>query len=123
MDFSPSRSNVHEERTHHVRLLGTGAAAPTIEFGPGIVASLSATGVVKLTWTEFPGTFIRFGYGFGAVTPGDVKGQTCTRDTPDTTAGVFSLEFSIWSSAFAADNLQLTEYLDLAIVFAATASP
>ncbi len=120
MDHYPSRTSVPEERVTRIRLLGTGAAAPTIEVGQQIVVTLSATGVVKLTWAEHPGTFVNSSYMFGAATPADVKGQTCTRDIPETTAGVFSIEFSIWSSTFAADNLQLTEYLDLNIAFSAT---
>lgn len=124
MDFNEEVSSIHEGRTHRVRLLGTGAAAPTVEVGQGITASLTATGVVKLTWAEYPGTFVGCpGYMLGAETPGDVKGHTVTRDTPATTAGVFSIELSIWNSSFAADNLQATEYLDLAIVFAATQVP
>lgn len=120
MDHYPSKSTVPEERVTRIRLLGTGAAAPTIEVGQQITATLSATGVVKLTWAEHPGLFVGASYMFGAATPADVKGRTCTRDTPDTTAGVFSMEFSIWNSGFAADNLQATEFLDLTLVFSGT---
>lgn len=121
-DFNRTVSNVHQEVTHRVRLLGTGSA-PTVEFGPNITVTRTAAGVYKLTWAEFPGTFINFGWGLGAATPSDVKGHTVTRDTFDTTSGVGSLEVSLWNSSFAADDLQATEYMDLTIVFAATGSP
>jgi hypothetical protein len=121
MQYDLARTSVPEERAIRVRLLGTGAAAPTVEVGPGITAARTATGVGKLTFSENPGTFVGCSYMLGATTPGDVKGHTVTRDTPETSsAGVVSLEFSIWNSSFAADNLQATEYLDLAIVYAAT---
>jgi hypothetical protein len=56
---------------------------------------------------------------FGGATAADVKGQTCTHDVytaPTATAGGF-LSISVWSSTFAADNLQATEYLDFTIAF------
>lgn len=120
MQFDLTRSSVPEERLIRVRLLGAGAGAPTVEVGQGITASRTAAGVVKLTFAENPGTFVGCSYMLGGTTPADVKGQTVTRDTPDTTAGVVSIEFSIWSSTFSADDLQATEYLDLTIAFAAT---
>ncbi len=125
-DFSNSKSGIHEERLYRVRLLGTGAAAPTVEVGAreGITATRTAAGVIKLTFAESPVTFIGCAYMFGAATPADVKGHTCTRDTPATSAaGVVSMEFSIWDSTFAADDLQATEYLDLTLAFAATDEP
>jgi hypothetical protein len=123
MLFYESKTTIPKERHHHVRLLGTGASAPTREIGQGITVTRSGVGVYKLTFAENPGTFIRFGWGLGAATPGDVKGQTVTRDTFDTTAGVYSIEVALWSSAFAADDLQANEYMDLEFVFSEMASP
>lgn len=122
MGFSPSRTSVGNERVHQFRLLGTGAADPTVELGPsGATVTHQATGVYRITMPSGSGTFVGVrGYMFGAATPGDVKGQTCTRDTytvPTATALGF-LDISVWSSTFSADDLQATEYLDIAIVMA-----
>jgi hypothetical protein len=123
MDFNPSKSSVHEERSYRIRLLGTGAANPVTEVGQGVVVTRTAVGVFKVTFNAHPGTFVNCNYMFGAATPSDVKGQTCTRGIPVITAGVFSMSFSTWSSAFAADELLATEYLDLTLTFAATLVP
>jgi hypothetical protein len=122
MQFQPSLSNVHYERVIRIRLLGTGAADPTVEFGPSMTVLRQGVGVHRITLAEARGTFIGIGgYIFGAATPGDVKGQTLTRDTWDATNR--QLDIAIWSSVFAADELNATEYLDLTLVFADTNKP
>lgn len=115
--FQPLASEP-EVRNHHVRLLGTGAAAPTKQIGQGIAVTRTALGVYKLTWTDNPGTFIGATHMLGAETPGDVKGHTLTRDTYDATN--FVLEVSLWDSVFAANDLAATEYIDLVVAFKAT---
>jgi len=91
-----------------------------MEIGQGVTVTRTAVGVFKIVFNEGQGTFVGMGAPmFGAATPGDVKGQTCTRGTytaPTATAAGF-LSISIWSSSFAADELQTTEYLDLDFVF------
>lgn len=120
--FQPSRTNVHNERVRRLRILGTGAADPVVEFGPNMTVKLQATGVYRVTFNEAVGTFINLGgYTFGAATPGDVKGQTLTRDTFDATNK--QIDLAVWSSGFAADNLQATEYLDVSFIFAETNAP
>jgi hypothetical protein len=122
VQFAPSKSCVHEERVIRIRLLGTGAADPTVEYGPSMTVVHQATGVYRITLNEGRGTFICIGgYVFGAATPGDVKGQTLTRDTWDATNR--QLDLAVWSSTFAADDLQATEYLDVSLVFADTNKP
>jgi len=121
MGFSPSRTSVDDERLYVFRLLGTGAADVTIELGPsGATVTRQGVGVHRITMPAGSGTFVGVrGYMFGAATPGDVKGQTVTRDTytaPTATARGF-LDIAIWSSTFAADELQATEYLDITLAF------
>lgn len=120
MQHWPSQSSVPGERLYVLRLLGTGAADPTVEIGQGVTVTRTATGVYRVTFNEGPGTFVGIrGYTFGAATPADVKGQTLTRGTlvaATATADAY-LELSVWSSTFAADNLQTTEYLDVTIAF------
>lgn len=119
-DFAVTRSTIPDERLYAIRLLGTGAADPTVEIGQGITAPRQAAGVYRVTFAKNPGTFIGIrGHAFGAATPGDVKGQTLTRDTFTAATATASgyLDIAVWSSTFAADDLQTTEYLDLTIAF------
>jgi hypothetical protein len=120
MQFDRVLSSVPDERHYRIRLLGTGAADPTVEVGQKVTVARTAAGVYKITFTDNPGNFIGMGAPmFGAATPADVKGQTCTRGTytaPTATASGF-ISVSVWSSTFSADDLQATEYLDLDIVF------
>lgn len=121
MSFAPSRTSVDDERLHEYRLLGTGAADPTVELGPsGGTVTRQASGVYRFTSPAGAGTFVGVrGYMLGAATPGDVKGHTVTRDTytvPTSTARGY-LDVSVWNSSFAADDLQATEYLDITLVF------
>ena len=124
MDMSQSKSSIHEERVHRIRLLGTGAANPTIEVGQRVTVTRTGVGVWRIDWLDHPGTFVNCGYMGGALVASDVKGQTLTRGVPVTSAaGVLSITFSWWSSAFAADELLANEYIDLSVVFAATKVP
>lgn len=59
-----------------VRMVGTGASAPTEVLGAGIAITYIGVGQYRLTWADNPGTFA------GATdpcrqatTPGDVKGM------------------------------------------------
>lgn len=118
MQFYEGESSVPDERVYRVRLLGTGSSVPTKEIGQGVTLTRTSAGLYKLTFTEGPGTFVGFYWGLGAATPGDVKQHTVTRDTPATSAtGVVSIEVSLWNSSGTIDDLQATEYMDLAFVF------
>jgi hypothetical protein len=116
-----SKTNMAEERLYPCRILGTGAADPTKEAGPGLTVTRSAEGVLKVAFAQNPGTFVGIrGYAFGAATPSAVKGHTMTRDTytaPASGVGGY-IEISVWDSTFAADDLEATEYLDVTFAFA-----
>lgn len=117
-------SNVSGLRLDFVRLLGTGAAAPTKEFGPGITVTRTSEGLLKFTWTENPGEFVGIaGYAFGDTTPADVKGHTIARDTyseATSTADAY-IEVAMYDSTFAVDDLEATEYLDICFAFKTSA--
>lgn len=115
MEFYPSKTSLSDERVVRARFLGTGGV-PTIECGQRLSVSRVSAGLYRVTFGVGIGTFCGIGgYCFGAATPGDVKGQTMTRDTYDATNN--QLDLAIWSSGFAADDLQATEYLDVNFVF------
>lgn len=120
MQFDRMLSSIPDERHYRIRLLGTGAADPTVEIKQGVTVTRTASGVYKFVFNIGPGTFVGMAApAFGAATPADVKGHTATRSTytaPTATVAGF-LTVSVWSSTFAADDLQATEYLDLDFIF------
>ena len=118
------KSTIPDERRYRVRLLGTGASAPTKQLGNGVTVTRTAAGVYKLTFAKNPGTFVGFNANLGAATPSDVKGHTVTRDTPvdATTTTSAYIEISLWNASDAADDLQATEYMDLELVYGNSAS-
>lgn len=97
----PALASEANTKLHMVRLLGTGASAPTKQLGQGITVSRTSVGLYKLTWPSNmnPGTFIGAVGTFGAATPGDVIDLKLIRDTYD--AATKSLEILV-----AAPNLK-----------------
>lgn len=117
MDPSPSRSSVHEDVAYKIRILGTGAADPTVEIGQGVTVKHQATGVYRITWAEGPGVFVTWAPGPGAATPADLKGFSFVRDTYDATN--HQLDVSVFDASNAAADLNANQYLDMVITFAA----
>lgn len=114
----PCMSNV-PERKYRCGITGTGAAHPTKRYGDGIAVTRTAAGVFRFTFVSHPGYFRGFKPGLGAATPSDVKGHTVTRGefvAATATASAY-IELSLWSSTFAADELNALEYLDVVFVF------
>jgi hypothetical protein len=102
-----------------VHLTGTGAANPVTNYGQACTITRLAVGRYKIAFREWMGLFVGLvGFAFGATTPGDVKGQTITYGDFDATNQ--AIEIDVWSSVFAADDLQLTEKLDVTLRFKAT---
>ena len=116
LEAYPTRATSPEVVEHHFRLLG-GTTAVTKESGsaPGVTAAYSTTGTYTLTFTQDPGTFLNWGYGLGAATPGDLAGHTAIRDTWDTTNHVFT--FIVYNASFAAHDLAANEYIDITLRF------
>lgn len=118
-----SKTNIAEERLYRTRVLGTGAADPTKQAGPGVTITRTGVGVFKYTFAKNPGTFVGIeGFAFGADAPAAVKGYSISHDTLDTTGGVFSMEVSLWDSANAAVELAAAQYLSITFAFAAQSS-
>lgn len=84
MSFSNAKTAIAEERLYPCRILGTGAAAPTKQAGPGVTVTRTSAGLYKVLFASNPGTFLGVrGHGFGAATPGDVVDLRLVRDTYD----------------------------------------
>lgn len=123
-DFSQSKSSIHEERAHRIRLLGTGAANPTIEVGQRIAVTRTGVGVYRIDWLDYPGTFVISDPALGSLVAANTAGVSVTRGVPVTSAaGVLSITYSVWTSLLAARELAANEYIDLSVIFAATKVP
>ncbi len=118
MDHYASKSSVPEEREFKLRFVGTGnGTVPTIVVGHGVTAIWTATGRIKLTWAENPGTFVGMtGFGFHDATQANIKGWSVTSGAWPLTASTFTLEFDIWNGTTAAD-LATTSYLNVTFSF------
>lgn len=115
MDFSPSRSSVHEDRVHKIRIQGTGAADPTVEVGQRVKVTHVTTGQYRITWSEAPGQFEVASLDLGAANPADLKGYSVVRDTYDSTN--LQIDFVVFNSSFNAADLAAAQFLDLTITF------
>jgi hypothetical protein len=124
MMFFDDKSDIASVRTHYIRMLGGGSGiVPSLDLGHGVSFVLTATGRVKITWAENPGTFVGFGWGLRDVTQSNVKGFTVTGGVYPLTAGTFTFEVDFWNSTFAAVDLALTNYADLCFTFSELKNP
>lgn len=121
MDFSPIKVSVHEARLIPTRILGTGAANPTVEVGQRVTVARISAGLYRYTFGEGQGTFIGAMPTIGAVTPSDVKSYTFIRDTYDTTNN--QIDIAVFNASGTATDLAALQYLDVWFLFAWTASP
>jgi len=124
MQFYDDKTSLAEKREYECSFTGTGAANPTKRYGQGITFTRTASGVYRATFAEHPGAFVKIGgYAFGADTPSAVKGYTLTRGVfvAPTSSALGYLEMSVWNSSFAAADLAALQYLDVTLVFAASA--
>jgi hypothetical protein len=116
MDFYPDKSSEPELRSVEVRLLGTGASAPTKVYGKGITVARSNTGIYTLTFTASPGTYAGCLFGLDATTPGDIKNHSvvCTA----TSSTVITVNF--YDASANAHDLAAVEWINLTLKFKAS---
>lgn len=113
----PVRSgNVPEFVEYQLRLLGTGAADPTVEVGGGgMTVTRTGSGAYRIAWAENPGTYVGGGVTVAAATPADVAGHTCIADTWDATN--FRFDWTLYNAADAAHDLAANEYFIVRVMF------
>lgn len=120
IDSSFAGSMEPEKYDVPVRLLGTGAAAPTIEVGRNFTISRTGVGDYKLTFTDHPGPYVNFTYGLEATTRSAMFGCTVIGKytAPTATARGF-LEISLASGGTtpAARELAAAEKIHLVVNF------
>lgn len=124
MLFFDDKINIAQSRSYIFRLLGGGnGVVPTLDIGHGVTLVLTATGRIKLTWAENPGTFVGFGWGLRDATQSNVKGFNVTGGVYPLTAATFTFEIDVWNAAQAAADLAVTSYLDLFFTFSELKTP
>lgn len=120
-DCYPESVDVPESRLRFVRLLGTGAAAPTVETGRGVTCTRTSIGLYKLTWAEQPGAYVGLaGVSLEAATPADLVGHSVIADTYDATTR--SIELRLANNADAAHDLAALEWINLTFRFKQTSA-
>lgn len=118
MDFTPSRSSQPETREVKVRMVGTGASAPTKLYGQGITISRLGVGNYRLTFAEAPGAFVNMSHGLQAATPANLAGCTVVAVAWDATNK--RLDITLYGSTFAVRELAANEWLSLNLTFQAS---
>lgn len=113
-DTFPPRVNEAGERDYLVRFVG-GSAAVTKVTGPGITVTYISTGIVDLTWSENPGTFLGATFGFQATTAADVKGHTCVPGVWN--ASTLKLRLNITNASESLHDLAALEWLTCRVSF------
>lgn len=115
MDFYPKRSTEPDLKNVEVRLLGTGASAPTKERGQGITVARSGTGVYTLTFPESPGVWAGATHGHEATTASGLAGFTVVVTPTSSTV----ITVSLFNGSNAAADLAAAQWLNLTLRFAA----
>lgn len=96
-----------------VRMVGTGAAAPTKVYGRGVTIARSGVGVYTLTFAASPGTYCGYTWGIDASTPGNVKNHDVVLTATSST--VITVNF--YDAAAAAHDLAASEWINLWLDF------
>ncbi len=112
MEVSPERSSEALQNVE-VRLLGTGASAPTKVFGKGITVGRTGVGVYTLTFVESPGTWAGYTWGIDATTPANIKNHDVVVTATSTTV----ITVTLWDAAAAAHDLAAAEWINLTLKF------
>jgi hypothetical protein len=108
-------ANEPEMTSYFVELLGTGnGTVPTVTFGRNMTFAYVSTGVLTLTFTDYPGKFVGGGIlGLRATTPSALKGYSVVFGDPDSTGKIVSV--NIFNSAGSAVDLQTAQRIALEV--------
>lgn len=118
MSRFPLRGNLPELQAHVVTMVGTGASAPTKVFGPKVTITRTGAGDYRLTWSQNPGTYVATMHSLRAATESDNKGHTLI--VGSWSAANLTLDITLWDSAFAAEDLEANEWIELMVLFKPT---
>lgn len=110
-------SNEIGPMAHLVRFVG-GTAAVTKTHGNGVTVTYTSTGVVTLTWSKPPGTFVGLVGTFQATTPAGVKSYVVV---PGAYSAANGLTLNMYESGTLTD-LAALEWLTVVVFFKESAS-
>lgn len=114
-----TRDTESEVRHHIVRMVGTGAAAPTWIRGKGLAITRDGVGIYTLTWRDNPGEWIGpAGESFNATVSANVKG--CSVSWGVYSAATKSVQFKVWDVTGTARELAALEWLTVDVMFQLT---
>lgn len=122
LDFHPVRSNIPEKFVIECRIEGTGAAAPTKKYGPGVTVTRTSEGLYRFSFLDVPGYFLGMTYGFGAATPTNIDDHSAVHDDLVAVSGSTQayVEVTVSDGTPAVDDLEDEEYLTVQFHFART---
>jgi hypothetical protein len=107
----------HEKgREHVVRFVGNAGATPTSYIGPGVTLAWVSTGIIDITWTNHPGTFLAHKSStFQATTASQVKGFTVV--CGDYNATTMTIRINITNAGETLADLSSTQKLCMVFEF------
>lgn len=102
IDMTPVRGNIQGLQQHFVKFVGGATAVTKVAgTGAGITVTYISTGIVDLTFTDKPGTFLGMVATFQATTASGVKGYTVVPGVYNTTTGALRLNITNASETLA----------------------
>lgn len=97
-----------------VRLLGTGASAPTVVYGEGVSITRTSQGLYVITFADVNGTWMGYVHGLEATTLADLDNWSVVGKY-DATARTFT--FSLYDATPAVQDLAAAQWINLAFRF------
>jgi hypothetical protein len=113
LDQYPSRTSEPDLSKIWVRMVGTGATAPTKVYGRGVTIARTGVGVYTLTFATSPGTYAGYTWGIDATTAANIKNHDVVLTATSSTV----LTLTFWDAAAAAHDLVATEFINLELAF------
>jgi hypothetical protein len=120
LNASYERSPTPESVTYDCRILGTGAADPTLQIGAdgGFTVTRTGAGVYRFQLDHNPGKFITCDPMLCATTPSALKQYAVVPGDYDATN--FRIDISVFNAAGTATDLAAAQFMHLMLRFART---
>lgn len=117
----PSRSSEIEQFDLFIAMTGTGnGTVPTKNLGRGVTLTWVSTGIITLTFGDYPGVFMGGSPAWQATTASALKGFSCVFGAFDSTGKIVNI--NITNSSQTLVDLQVLQTLQLQLCFKSAAS-
>lgn len=116
---SPVLSREEGLRVHPIRMVGTGASAPTKVYGRNVTIAYSSAGIYTVTWSSSqpPGTFVNAVASLAATTASGLKNFSLILSDYDTTN--LRLTLTLYNAAGTLTDLTSAQWISLNVTFKA----